>query len=168
MPLSKESQARLEALGSKFEAWASETFSEAKLSEAKLKARFWAAVAGAVFSGIVFARAAERLVELDQVANPRLVNEATLLELAKINIAIGGGFFFAFVCLAVFTGTTKGVWAWQRRPTPKTAAEEGADKTPQKALIKESRGPEDEGHRKKPDSAEDHSGNAFPSIWRGR
>lgn len=169
MPLSKESEARLEALGAQFEAWASEAFSEAKISEAKLQARFFVAVVATVASGYFFLVSVRHLGEVARMANPRLVNEATLLELATLNVAIGGVSFFAFLYLAVLAGTTKGVWGWTAPdPAPKIESAHETDDARRGTSPKKSTGPKEEDRRKKPDPAEEDSGTAFPSIWGGR
>lgn len=169
MPLSEKSEARLEALGAQFEAWASEAFSEAKLSVARLQARFIIAVVAAVASGYFFLVSVRHLGELARMANPRLVTEATLLELATLNVAIGGVSFFAFLYLAVLAGTTKGVWGGTAPdPAPKIGSAHETDDARRGTSPRKSTGPEEEDHRKKPDPAEEDSETAFPSIWSGR
>lgn len=177
MPLSDETEARLQALADKFEVWRSETFSEAKLTEAKLQARFWIAAVGACASGVFFLVAIDQVVELERVVNKRIVIEATFLEVATGNLVIGGGFFFVLLYLAVAAGTTKGAWGGRSpRAAPKTRESAGTDTSSgedggrrwRPSPPQEQPGLE-EGRRKNAEPQErNDSGSAFPSIWRGR
>lgn len=80
------------------------------LSEAKITARLGAAALPAVGSGILTVGAFQRLVEIDRVVDPNLVNHALLLEMATLKVVVLGVFFLASITLAVFAFTAKGAW----------------------------------------------------------
>lgn len=126
------------------------------LSEAKITARLGAAALPAVGSGILTVGAFQRLVEIDRVVDPNLVNHALLLEMATLKVVVLGVFFLASITLAVFAFTAKGAWGGgERTVAPKT---EGVSAEGNPSRRRHRRRPSDTGDKQREQSNDTDDG----------